>query len=1621
MTSRNNGGDHSGLIPLAALCGQPMPPGLFLKVATAVAAALADLHAKGQVQENLNPDAILVDPDIFAVTLPTAGKEPAPPYMSPEQTGRLNLPLDHRSDLYSLGVIYYEMLTGSLPCEAEDLLEWVHCHIAHAPRPLQEVVPEIPGPLSDLVMKLLAKDPQERYQTAAGVRWDLDRLLSQWEERGLLEPIPLGEKDLQSRLVVPQKLYGREKELALLTEAFAEVRESARQELVMVAGYSGIGKSSLVQSLRQTVLRERGYFASGKFDQYRRNIPYSTIADAFRHLVRQLLSESEERVAQWRKALRSALGISGQLIVDIVPELELIIGKQPEVPVIPPSEADRRFKLFFRRFVSVFAGPEHPLVLFLDDLQWPDPGTLKLLGDLAFHDEVPYLLVIGAYRDNEVSPSHPLMLLLADLETSAPPPRTVVLAPLSLEDLGQLLADTLKAEAGSVAPLTRLVQEKTGGNPFFVLQFIQALYREGLIRFDSTRVAWTWDIEGIRDKGYTDNIADLMAAKLKKLPERTLHVIELAACIGNAFDLRTLAMASQLSERETREALKETIEEGLVLETEAGYLFVHDRIQEAAYSLVPEQDRPALHLRIGRLLLAQLSDDGLEERILDVVNQLNGGVPLIEAEAERERVAELNFRAARRSRAATAYASALEFAEVATALLPSDAWERRYDLAFNLDLLHGECEYLAGNLEGARERLTRLFRRARPSADKADVTCVLIDLFTTQDRSDHAVEAGLEYLHSAGVEWPPHPGEAQLRQEFDRLWERLGDREIEELLDLPQIRDPEGRAVMDVLARMLPPALFTDGNLFGLGVCRLVDLSLEHGNSDASCLGYLWIGLLLSANFGEYRRAYRFGKVGLDLVEQRGLERYRARVYLEWCHLATPWNLALRSGPPLVVRALETALERGDLTFAAYSSCNLISALLAAPVPLAEVQEEAERRLLFCRKARFGMIAGIIAAQLGMIRMLRGLTVRPGSFDSHAPGNGSLDFDQAGYERHLAEDPAMAVARSWYWVRKLQGSFLFSDIAASRHAAQKMKEVLWTMPSHLEMVEYVFFDALTCCARYRDAGPEERKVLLEEVEAHRDQFRSWEGYRPENFADRSALLSAERERILGNSLEAEQLYEQALYLAREQGLVYNEALICELASRFYRVRGFRIFADVYLCYAVSAYRHWGADGKVGQLEQEFPVLKERATHGAMGDVDAITVVKASQAISREILHTRLLDALMRIVLENAGARKGVLALVRGEISVEAEASLLQEEIAVTLAPAPPPEELFPVSVANFVRRTGEKIILEDASEPNMFSADPYLKQRKILSLLCLPVVRQAELVGLLYLENDLVKGAFTGNRIAILDALAAQIAISLENARLYEAFRELSGNLEARVREAVEELDQKNRAMVLQSRQAIMGEMLGNIAHQWRQPLNTLALLAQELRMTQKFDTLTKESLEANVAKTMEIIQHMSKTIDDFRYFFRPEKEQVSFRLLSVLEKALSLLEGTFHAYNISVQTVASADPVLEGFPNEYSQVLLNLLNNSKDAFLARQVSDPSIVITVSAQRGRSVVTIADNAGGIPEEILDKIFDLYFTTKGPEQGTGVGLFMCKSIIEKNMHGSLTVRNTERGAEFRIEV
>ncbi|HEU0175335.1 MAG TPA: AAA family ATPase [Blastocatellia bacterium] len=1382
--------EYPGGEPLNRLIGSGMKIRRFLQLAIALSATLGRLHDGGLIHKDIKPANVLVNSAADRIWLTGFGiasrlrrerQAPEPPefiagtlpYMAPEQTGRMNRSIDSRADLYSLGVTLYELLTGRLPFTATDPLEWVHCHIARHPVPPHELLESVPPSVAAIVMKLLAKTPEERYQTAPGVEHDLRRCLADLETNGCVADFLPGQHDAPDRLLVPEKLYGREREIETLLTTFDRVVGGGRPELVLVSGYSGIGKSAVVNELHKPLVPPRGLFASGKFDQYKRDIPYATLAQAFQSLTRPLLSKSEEDLTKWRNSIRDALDPNGQLLVNLVPELKAIIGEQPPVPELPQREAQVRFHLVFRRFINVFARPEHPLALFLDDLQWLDAATLDLMEYLLTQPDLTNLMLIGAYRDNEVDPTHPLVRKLQSMRQAGALLQDIVLTPLTSEDLEQLIADSLRCKLEHARQLTELVHEKTHGNPFFSIQFISALFEEGLVTFDHVQGRWCWDINLIHAKGYTDNVVDLMVWKLTRLSPETQNALKQLACLGNTAEFTMLGVVYQDSIAEMHAQLAQAVEAGFILRSKDSYRFFHDRVQEAAYSLIPHELRAAAHLRIGMLMALHTPPGKREQEIFEIVNQLNRGSHLITSVAERASVAELNLIAGQRAKASTAYTSALKYLRAGRRLLADEAWNHNHKLIFSIEYLLAECELLTTDMDAAENRLSMLAERAKSAHDIAVVTRLRLTLYTALDRSERAVEIFLEYWREGGTNWSSHPTEEEVLREYDRIWSLLGNRQIEELVDLPLITDHDVLDALDVCSEVVTPALWTDARLHALVICQMVCLSLEHGNSDGSCYAYVWLGMLAGPQFGNYPAGFRFGKLGYDLVEQRGLHRYQARTYMCFGSLIIPWTKHIKEGRELKRRCFDAANRIGDLTYAAYGWETLITNLLATGDPLSEVQREAETGLEFSTNVRFGFVIDCITAQLGFIRTLRGSTPKFGIFNDER-------FDELQFERHLASDSGLEVPECWYWVRKLQARFLAGDFASAIEASLKAGPLFRKTPSTFEIAEYHLYSALSRAAACDSATDDDRRRHFEALAAHQKQQQIWARNCPDNFENRAALVGAEIARLEGRMLEAQDLYEQAIRSARNNGFVNNEAIAYELAARFYAARGFEEIAHMYLRNARYGYVHWGADGKVRHLDAMHPWLRTEEPASASAStiaapvehLDLATVIKVSQAISGEIVLEKLLDTLMRKAIEQAGAERGLLVLSRGiGERIAAEATIRDDVIVVDLRDEAIAAAVLPESVFHYVLRTRESVILDDAAQ-STFATDPYIRQRQARSVLCLPLLNQANVIGVLFLENNLAPRVFAPARIAALKLLASQAAISLENTRLYRDLAE---------------------------------------------------------------------------------------------------------------------------------------------------------------------------------------------------------------------------------------------------------
>jgi PAS domain S-box-containing protein len=1370
---------------LDRLLGRPLEVTEFLRIAIPLVAAIRQMHERGLIHKDIKPPNVLVDATRerawltgfgIASRLPREHRAPEPPevvagtlaYMAPEQTGRMNRSVDSRSDLYALGVTFYEMLTGTLPFTAADPMEWVHCHVARQPVSPEERVAGVPGCLSAIVMKLLAKTAEDRYQTAAGLAIDLRRCRLAFEATGRIEPFPLGTEDASDRLVIPERLYGREREIDTLIAAFDRVAAHGIPELVLVSGFSGIGKSSVVSELHRVLVPQRGLFAAGKFDQYSRDIPYATLAQAFQSLVRQILSKSDAEVSRWRDAIREALGPNGQLIVNLIPEIEILIGKQSLVPDLAPRDAQSRFQLVFRRLVGAFARPEHPLALFLDDLQWLDAATLTLLADLVTRPEVGSLLLVGAYRDNEVGASHPLMRTVAAIRAAGAPVHDMVLVPLSLPEVGQLVADALHCGAARAGPLAKLVHEKTGGNPFFAIQFLMMLSDEQLLTYDSLARDWTWDVGRIRAKGYTDNVADLIVGRLNRLSDRTREALQELACLGNAAEVSTLKVLHGDSDQAAHDGLWEAVRAGLVLHQDGAYRFLHDRIQQAAYSLIPEMERAAAHLRIGRALVSGMTPDVLDLRLFDVANQLNRGVALVVDRDEKAHVAALDLRAGRKAKASAAHASARVYLAAGMALLGDEDWTDRYELTFHLRLERAECEFLAGNFDAAEELIEELLRRGATKIDKAAAAHLKVQLHIVKSENARAVDSALACLRLFGIDISAHPTWEQVQAEYDEVWRNLEGRPIDDLIHLPLMTDPELLAAMGLLSDLSESGYFTDIPLSCWHPCRMINLSIQHGICAASAHACGFLAFHLGTHFGSYADGQRFAKLGCELVEKHGFSAFRSKVYLVTGAVSL-WTQPIAASLELMRASFRAATETGELTFACYSRYHIVKTLLARNDPFDAVWDEAQAALAFVRRAGFRDIADMIVSQQRFVATLQGRTATFSTFDD-------AQFDEAAFEAQLAGD-RMPFMVCLYWTLKLKARFLSGDYAEALAAARQAKEVLWAQSGQIVLLDYYVYAALTLAALYDKGSADERAAWLELLTEYQRQLAAWAENYPPTFGDKATLVSAEIARLYGLDFDAMRLYEGAIRAARAQGFLLDEGVAHEVAARFYASRGLDTTADALLRNAMSCFVRVGAQGKSRQLRDAHPQLRDElgapglaSTFGTTAEqLDIGAVVKASQAISGEIALDRLIETLMTIALQHAGAERGLLSLVRGgALQVVAEAQTARNTVEVTLRQRAATASEMPRSLLQTVVRTLSSVVVDDASVLNPFSADDYFRDRRARSVLCVPIVKQARLIGALYLENNLAPDVFTTARLSILDLLLSQAAISLEHARLYD-------------------------------------------------------------------------------------------------------------------------------------------------------------------------------------------------------------------------------------------------------------
>ncbi len=1372
-----------------------MDLGGFLRLGVQLGEIVQGLHERKVIHKDINPNNILVDPGtgrLLLIDFSIASRMQAEhqklrhpsvlegtiAYLSPEQTGRMNRDIDYRTDFYSLGVTFYEMLTGRLPFESGDPLEVIHGHIARTPLSPREVRPEVPAPLSDMVMKLMAKAAEERYQSALRLKADLARWRSELDSGSDISSLEPGRGDVGDWFLVPQRLYGREPQLAQLMTAFEQVGAGPSQ-LMLVSGYSGVGKSSLIRELYKPLVGRRGYFIAGKFDQIVR-VPYGALLQAFRELIQQLLTEDAAQVAAWRARLTEALGTNAAVLAAVLPEVEALVGPQPPPPALGPAETQNRFRLVFQNFLAALGRREHPLVIFLDDLQWADSATVNLLEPLLAATEIDALLLIGAYRDNEVDPSHPLARTLADLEAAGILIRRLPLQPLALPDLAHLVRDTLHCDSGAAEPLARLVGHKTGGNPFFVGQFLKALRDAELLRFDYEGECWTFEMDAIAKAGMTDNVIDLMTRKIQRLSAETQRALTLAACIGNPFEQETLAVVSQQSPEAAAGDLREAIDEGLILPTAPGaYAFLHDRVQQAAYALIPADRKQTVHLTVGRLLRSRADAEQTEERTFDVVHHLNLGRGLISDPAERATLVRLNLAAGRKAKASTAHEAALAYLTAGLELISEELWGSDYDLAFALHLEAAECEYYCGNFTEAERLFALLLQRAASSLDRAKVYRLRGLQYENQSRYAEALATARECLGLFGVSLPDSADaqEAALEREIAAIQTLLDGRAIGSLVDLPVMADPEIRMVMNILTDIWASTYILGAPVLArLISATMVRLSLVHGNVEESAYGYVTHAITVGPVRGDYESALEFGTLALRVNERFNDRRRRAKIHQQFHAHVNLWRRPMATCVPYAREACRSGLESGDFLYAAYGAATEAWPAMLATQDLDAFVREYTANVALVRKLKAVSFADSLQILVNWGRALQGNTRSPLSLSDET-------IDEAEYLRTYQGNPFFTTLHA---VTRLHLCVLMGEFKEALHAARAAREVVYHMSGTIWPVEFEFWSGLTLAANYADADEAERAIYLADLEAARRSIAVLAESCPENFQCWSLLLGAELDRILDRAPAAQDLYERAIEYAERSAIVQHQALANELCARFWLERRHPKVAGAFLGAARQAYARWGAVAKVAQLDRRHGLQGVRAepdslpssghadstTIAEAGSMDLGTVMKAARVLAGEIELERLLEKLLAIAIENAGAERGALVLEHeGAPRVHARGSGDQVTVQVHEAPPLTATDAVPVVIVNAVRRTLESPILADARSDERFRHDPYVLARQPRSVLATPLVNQGRLLGVVYLENNLATGVFTPERLALIQVVASQAAIAIQNAELYAGLK----------------------------------------------------------------------------------------------------------------------------------------------------------------------------------------------------------------------------------------------------------
>ncbi|MCF2505399.1 AAA family ATPase [Dyadobacter sp. CY107] len=1609
-----------------------------LTVAISLTKIIEELQYHGIAHPDLRPAHFLINPKTLETRLadlsyavlgdelndaPHANTSLAAlQYMSPEQSGLMDIPVDFRSDYYHLGVMLYQLFAGVLPFENADPNELVHAHMARKAASPSDMDASVPAVISDIILKLLSKKPSERYQTTSGIRYDLAANQALLQKHSDALPFQIGGHDVAGGFDLAGKLYGRDQELALLLAAFGRIGD--RNEMVLVSGNSGIGKSSLIQALQSRVEAEDVLFITGKFDQYVQNIPFEAIIQAFKELICKI---SHGDRGYWKAQILDAVGQFGRIIIDVIPELEKIIGSQPIVEALTPIEAQNRFVNVFTQFINVFTKKQHPLVIFLDDLHWADPSSLRFLSRVTYSVEGSNLLIIGTYRDNELTENHPLSIALKDMDAAESSLSQLTLYPLQSADITELVSDTFSCPPMVAAPLADIVLTRTLGNPFFVSETIKDLVSNGLVAYSSQHRKWIWDRQAVAGYALSGTSQQLLTAKINNLREPARHALVTASCIGSDFDLVMLSALNDKTPQETAEDLREALTENLLrlsadrenanqFLAAKRYHFVHDQVQQAAYNLLSAESRDEMHVNIGYFLLERLSPAERHDQLFEIVNHLNHHQKNFSQSEERYKIAGLNLDAGKKARSSAAYSVAMAYFRIGKKLLIHQDWIHEYQLAFDLHMHFAESAYLAGDPAKCMEVSTDALLHAKNTADKIELHHIQIQSLISNEMPGDAISLSLKVLNELGITFPSKVGDLHILTAYLKSKWLMRGKKIEDLEDLPKMMDPGKLAAMRILQNITATVFTVISELYPLMVLKMVELSLKYGVAPESAITFATYGAIVNAIETNHPAGYRYGNVALKLADKTENSAAKARTLLVY-------NIVNRSSGQHINDALEplrqsyqTGIEMGDVEYCSYASSAYSFHLLLSGKNLHWVKHEMLRYKMLPKSLSKGAVSHRNEPLIQIASNLLGENLDPDILTGDYFDEGDAFSGIYG----LQDKSRMFACFAYKMVLAYLSGELNKGLA---HAQQTNPYAANVRGTPFESL-FSFFFGLLNVAVYRSGRRD--AAYLKTAAKHCDKLRKFSQQVPINFEQRLYLLEAEIFAAKGNSQQATAYYDKAIKASNQNGHPHEAALANELCGRYWHEKGQQKMALTYLSAALDGYKEWGCVLKEQQLLAAFPEISQAnsdlaaipASKNATGEsivstLDLATLMKASTAISSEVVFSRLMEKLMQFAIENAGAQSGYFVLDwGGELYIEARRSVIDEVSDIRKLRLSDSNEV-PASIIEHVFQTKSDVVLHDALASDAFKNDPVISKREIRSALCIPALNQGKLVGVLYLENNLATAVFTNERTQLLKLLSGQIAVSIENAILYEKLEQKVAVRTAEIQVQKEEIERQK--LLVEEKSRFKEQFFANMSHEIRTPMTAILGMSELI-----FDTPLNEkqteyakgirySSENLLAIINDILDYSKIEAGKFSFANKPFQVRDRMNRLGYILRVIAEEKGL----KLEINVDDDVSPQLIGDPIRLHQILLNLAGNAVKFTDNGAVSIRVSVVTRDHENEELLFEVTDTGIGIAQDKLAYIFETFtridddLNTK--QSGTGLGLFIAKKLVEEQ-GGSMQVNS-----------